>query len=135
LTHRGLATSVRLITGHCREDQPLDLDWKGLADPATTLVVYMGAANIAEITSRLAYEGLAQKTPVLAINNGTTPRERRLLSDLSSIAADIKKADFQGPVLFFIGEVVSLYAAAGINPLLREVIPSAAEHNAVPVHA
>jgi uroporphyrin-III C-methyltransferase len=135
LTHRGLATSVRLITGHCREDQPLDLDWKGLADPATTLVVYMGAANIAEITARLMLEGLPPSTPVLAINSGTTPRERRLLSDLSGIADDTQKADFQGPVLFFIGEVVSLYGAGEINPLLREFIPFANEDYPVAVHA
>ena len=33
LTHRGLARSVRYVTGHCQGDEPLDLDWAGLADP------------------------------------------------------------------------------------------------------
>jgi uroporphyrin-III C-methyltransferase len=46
LTHRGLATGVRFITGHCREDLELDLDWRGLADPNTTLVIYMGRTNV-----------------------------------------------------------------------------------------
>jgi uroporphyrin-III C-methyltransferase len=123
LTHRGLATGVRLITGHCRQDQPLDLDWRGLADRNTTLVVYMGAANIAEIAARLMAEGLAGSTLVLTVNNGTTPRERRILADLQSIAGIVERAKLEGPVLFFIGNVVSLYQGAGIFPVMRETWP------------
>ena len=52
LTHRGLATGVRFVTGHCCAGAGLDLDWRSLADPETTLVVYMGLANLAEIASR-----------------------------------------------------------------------------------
>jgi hypothetical protein len=37
--------------------------------------------------------------------------------------------------LFFIGEVVSLYGAGEINPLLREFIPFANEDYPVAVHA
>lgn len=109
LTHRGLATGVRFVAGHCRQDLPLDLDWHGLAHSQTTLVIYMGAANIVEISSRLIDSGLAETTPVLAINNGTTPRERRLPSTLTSIAKDAAEARFEGPLLFIIGKVASLY--------------------------
>lgn len=122
LTHRGLATSVRLVTGHCKQDQPLDLDWSGLADPNTTLVVYMGVANIAEIAARLVAEGLPQSTPVLAINNGTTPSERRIVSALETVTRDAEAAEFNGPVLFIIGNVVTLYANDRICPLLRDAI-------------
>ncbi len=122
LTHRGLAMSVRLVTGHCRHDEPLDLDWKGLADPQTTLVVYMGAANIDEIATRLMAEGLAPATPVLAINNGTTPRERRLCADLATIAARMRETRFDGPILFFIGDVVSLYAGDPVHACACERI-------------
>lgn len=109
LTHRGLATGVRYVTGHCRADTPLDLDWAGLADPQTTLVVYMGAANIAEIASRLVAAGLARGLPVMAVNNATTARECRIVSDLGDIAGRIEAAALSGPVLFIIGHVVSLY--------------------------
>lgn len=122
LTHRGLATGVRFITGHCRQDEPLDFDWRGLADPDTTLVVYMGAANIELIASRLAAEGLPATTPILAINNGTTPQERRVLSVLGSVARDAEGAQFDGPVLFIIGAVVTLYETAPVCPILREAI-------------
>lgn len=122
LTHRGLATSVRFITGHCREDEPLDFDWRGLADPDTTLVVYMGAANIELIASRLVAAGLSDTTPVLAINNGTTSKERRVLSVLGSVARDADGAEFDGPVLFIIGAVVSLHEPAPICPIIREAV-------------
>ena len=43
LTHRGLATSVRFLTGHAREsgEAALDATVAASADPATTLVIYM----------------------------------------------------------------------------------------------
>lgn len=108
LTHRGYATGVRYVTGHCRQDLPLDLNWHGLADNETTLVIYMGAANISEISDRLIENGLDGSTPVLAVNNGTTPRERHLKSTLQSIAQTANDAEFTGPLLFIIGRVVSL---------------------------
>ena len=122
LTHRGIATGVRLVTGHCKQDQPLDLDWCGLADPSTTLVVYMGVANIAEISARLIGAGLTAATPILAINNGTTPSERRIVSTLEAIARDAAAAEFRGPVLFIVGNVVSLYADENVRPILRDAI-------------
>lgn len=120
LTHRGLATGVRYVTGHCRQDLPLDLDWQGLANAETTLVVYMGAANIREISAHLIDSGLAQDTPVLAVNNGTTPRERRLRSDLATVAAATENARFSGPLLFIIGRVVSLYGVNAAKPVSFE---------------
>ena len=39
LTHREHAQSVRFVTGHAKTGElPADLDWRGLADPHTTLV-------------------------------------------------------------------------------------------------
>ncbi len=119
LTHRGLATGVRYITGHCRQDQPLAFDWDGLADRDTTLVVYMGVANIAEIATRLITAGRPSSTPVLAVNNGTTVKERRLVSDLGEIAVATASAGFEGPVLFIVGDVVSLSAQREICPVVR----------------
>lgn len=108
LTHRGLATGVRFVTGHCREDMALDLDWHGLADPATTLVVYMGMANIDEIAQRLIAEGMAPSLPAAAICNGTTPRQRHIVTTIQRLGTDARAAGFDGPVLFVIGRVAAL---------------------------
>jgi uroporphyrin-III C-methyltransferase len=109
LTHRGLATGVRYVTGHCRSDRPLDLDWRALADPRTTLVVYMGVASIAGISEQLIENGMDADIPAMAVENATTPGERSLVSTLGRIAADTAGAGFRGPVVFTIGHVVSLY--------------------------
>jgi uroporphyrin-III C-methyltransferase/precorrin-2 dehydrogenase/sirohydrochlorin ferrochelatase/uroporphyrin-III C-methyltransferase len=49
LTHRGVVSGVTFVTGHCRSDKPLDLNWEKLADPGSTLVIYMGLANLQQI--------------------------------------------------------------------------------------
>jgi uroporphyrin-III C-methyltransferase len=113
LTHRGLAGGVRYLTGHCRQDRELDFDWQGLAEPNTTLVVYMGRANIHEISEKLIAHGLCAQTPVLAVNNGTTPQARHLLGTLEDMPEQVENAEFEGPVLFIIGKVASLSAKLG----------------------
>jgi uroporphyrin-III C-methyltransferase len=130
LTHRGLATGVRYITGHCRADQPLELDWAGLADPDTTLVVYMGLANMPGIAARLMREGLADETPVMAVCQATTPRERCVVTTLALVSDFARQTDFDGPVLFIIGRVVSLMPMIGSHfEEFRHALPR------VPVHA
>jgi uroporphyrin-III C-methyltransferase len=109
LTHRGLATGVRYVTGHRARDAALDLDWASLASGDTTLVVYMGAANIAEIAGQLIAHGLSADTPVMAIASATTPRETRHLSTLAAVGQEPRIALLEAPVLFVIGRVVSLY--------------------------
>jgi uroporphyrin-III C-methyltransferase len=113
LTHRGLATSVRYITGHCRDDAALDFDWQGLADPNTTLVIYMGAANIALIARELMDAGLDGATPVLISSSGTTEAEQRVITRLDRAADQTANGGFEGPVLYVIGKVVTLASQLG----------------------
>jgi uroporphyrin-III C-methyltransferase/precorrin-2 dehydrogenase/sirohydrochlorin ferrochelatase/uroporphyrin-III C-methyltransferase len=108
LTHRGLAQGVQIVTGHSQANQPLALDWNALADDNKTIVIYMGLANIELISSKLIEAGLDADTPSAAIRNGTTARQQRVLSTLSMLAIDSKKAMLQPPVIFVIGKVVSL---------------------------
>jgi uroporphyrin-III C-methyltransferase len=107
LTHRGIATGVRYVTGHRRANEPLDLDWSSLADSSTTLVVYMGLANVDEISAQLIAHGLSAGTPVLAISQGTTSQERRIFTPLAELPCAARAADFEGPVLFIIGQVAA----------------------------
>ncbi|MCX7383348.1 MAG: uroporphyrinogen-III C-methyltransferase [Alphaproteobacteria bacterium] len=108
LTHRGLATGVRFVTGHCREDTPLALNWASLADPDTTLVVYMGLSNAAEICARLVDHGLHPATPAAALASGTTSARQDCLGTLHDLPARILAAGLRSPVLLVIGRVVAL---------------------------
>ena len=111
LTHRGLATGARYVTGHCKNGEALEFDWEGLADPDTTLAVYMARAHISEIADQLIAHGLSPDTPAMAIWHGTTPRQQHLISTLSRLGEESGQGTFDGPLLFLIGQVVSLAAA------------------------
>ena len=93
---------------------PLMFGRGGLADPDTTLVVYMGLANIEEIAGKLIAHGRAACTPVLAVVNATRADQRKLHAMLGDISTAVATAELQSPVLFIIGEVVSLSKLAEV---------------------
>jgi len=108
LTHRGLASTAVLITGH--EDPAKgssSVDWAKLGG-AGTLAVYMGVGNLPEICSRLLEAGRAASTPVALIRWGTLRRQRTLTGTLADIAERAAEVDFAPPALIVIGEVVGL---------------------------
>lgn len=108
LTHRGLAHSVRFVTGHARDDTELALDWRSLADPDTTLVIYMGRIHVRRIAAKLIAHGLPAATPAAAIVNGTRPDQVTLLTTLADLPDRIEGLDMAAPTLLVIGRVVSL---------------------------
>ena len=119
LTHRGMAKGLRFITGHRQDDQDLDVDWKTLADPETTLVVYMGLRNVERICGELLAAGMPPDIPAAAIEKGTTPDQRTVISTLAALPDTITEAGLSGPTLFIIGRVVSLAEILGRH-LVRE---------------
>lgn len=108
LTHRGLSTGVRYVTGHRAKDASLDLDWFSLASGDTTLVIYMGAANIGEIADNLMAHGLPADTPAMAVSAATTPRQQTVFAPLNELAGNAVVEGLPAPVLFVVGQVVSL---------------------------
>ena len=113
LTHRGLAKGVRFVTGHCRDNGALDLNWQSLADPDTTLVLYMALANLEEISRELQAAGLSGQTPAAAIANGTMPSQQIVLGNLASLPGRIEMLDLRAPVLIVVGRVVELATMVG----------------------
>lgn len=108
LTHRGLASGVRFVTGHCRDGQTLALNWASLADPDTTLVIYMGLASLPTISHRLIEAGLPPDTPAAAITGGTMPRQTLCRGTLADLPARAVARDLKAPVLIVVGQVVGL---------------------------
>lgn len=108
LTHRGVATSVQYITGHQQKGEAVSHDWKALAKPDNTLVVYMGLANIEKIAGNLIEAGLLAETPVLAVQEGTMKGEKRHYSTLRAVAADLNVHGFEPPTVIYIGKVVDI---------------------------
>ena len=138
LTHRGLATGVRFVTGHARAGQPLDMNWKSLADEQTTLVFYMGLANLPEISKRLIEAGLAEDTPAAAIAKGTSDDQRQCIGTLAGLPSLVRDLDLPSPVLVVVGRVVGLADILNWQGVVYEDACSAGEFEAdenVPVFA
>jgi uroporphyrin-III C-methyltransferase/precorrin-2 dehydrogenase/sirohydrochlorin ferrochelatase/uroporphyrin-III C-methyltransferase len=103
-----LASGVRFVTGHCREDADLDLNWESLADPDTTLVAYMALANLPQISRELIAAGLSPSTPAAAIASGTLPNQKLCRATLAELPKRVAEAGLKPPVLTVIGRVVAL---------------------------
>ncbi len=108
LTHRDHAHSVRFVTGHTQHGDEPQLNWASLADPETTLVVYMGMDNAHVISKRLIEAGLPPETPSAAINMGTRPEQKVIRTTLQRLAPDIHDNALSGATLLVIGTVVEL---------------------------
>ena len=108
LTHRDHAQAVTFVTGHLKNGSA-DLDWSALARAHHTLVIYMGLEALPEICSKLVAHGLAATHPVALVQDGTTPRQRVLVSTLGQMPEAARDAAFKSPSLIIVGEVVTLH--------------------------
>ncbi|MFA7432018.1 MAG: uroporphyrinogen-III C-methyltransferase [Rhodospirillaceae bacterium] len=109
LTHRGLATSVRYVTGHFRAgEEDMEHNWANLADPDTTLVFYMGLTNLDSIANGLMTHGLPSTTPAAAIQNGTTASQRSVRGTLETLPGLVREHGLRAPAVLIIGKVVAL---------------------------
>jgi len=108
LTHRGVSSSVTVITGHEMEEKEEGLDWDAIAHLKGTLVILMGVGNLAEIADTLLGYGKPAETPVAVIEKGFTEAERLVRGTLADIAEEARKAEVKPPAVIVIGDVVRL---------------------------
>ncbi len=109
VTHRHVATSFAVITGH--EDPTKGestINWKGLATAVDTLVFLMGVENIEKISKELIANGRSADCPAAVIRWGTHPEQRTLITTVGNAAADVKATGMKPPAIFLVGEVVKL---------------------------
>jgi uroporphyrin-III C-methyltransferase/precorrin-2 dehydrogenase/sirohydrochlorin ferrochelatase len=105
LTFRREAGRLTFITAH-RADEAGALDWTSVAEPRTTVVVYMGLAMAAAVRDGLIKAGRDPATPAAVLARGTRPDATSIvgrLDDLPQLAA----AAGEGPALMVIGDVVA----------------------------
>jgi uroporphyrin-III C-methyltransferase len=105
VTHRGVATSFAVVTGHTCGDGSGEPDWNALAN-LDTLVILMGLGRLARIAERLIESGRAPETPVAVIRCGTTENQVVVESTLARIGE--AAAHLRSPATVVIGEVVRL---------------------------
>jgi uroporphyrin-III C-methyltransferase len=106
LTHRKLASSFAVVTGHEARKLHDSVDWSKLATAVDTLIILMGLGNLPIIVAKLLAHGRAPETPVALIRYGTTARQEAVTGTLADIVQ--RSAALKAPALIVVGEVVSL---------------------------
>ena len=111
VTHRGVASSFAVVTGHECHGKDRSVDWAALATAVDTLVVLMGAGRLETIARELIAHGRAVDTPTALIRAATTRDQETVTTTLAAVAAG--EARLPAPVVMVVGHVVSL------RPMLR----------------
>lgn len=109
VTHRGLASSFAVITGH--EDPTKDsssINWEKLATGVDTLIFLMGMKNLPEIVAKLMEYGRPSNTPVAVIKEGTRPEQETVVGSLKDIVAKAEEYHLTAPAVIVVGNVVRL---------------------------
>ncbi len=107
VTHRDLASSVTVVTGHEAKTEASGLDWEALSRVGT-LVFLMGVNNAAAIARRLIEHGKDPGTPAAMIQMAYWHNEQVVTSTLADIAEAVRLAEVKPPATLVVGEVVRL---------------------------
>lgn len=114
LTMRGVSKKLSFLTGHTAENNYC----KDTFNSSSTMVYFMGATRLKEISSELISEGNAPDTPAALIQNAGLVNEKIIISSLSEMA----KIEIESPVITIIGNVVKIFHKqpkilfTGLNP-------------------
>ena len=105
VTHRGLATSVTVVTGHHGDpSDPAPVDWDALGRSGGTLVILMGMSERARIADALLAAGRTPDTAVAVVHWGTTAVQHVVRTTLAGLAT----VDLPAPAVIVVGPVAAL---------------------------
>lgn len=106
LTERDGAKSVRFMTLYTKTLHQADF-WEGLRYAQNeTLVFYMSTLHYVFLCEKLQTLGFHPDTPLMVIEQGTTPEHRDYVSTLGRFDAELGAHSFMSPSLMIIGDVV-----------------------------
>lgn len=105
ITHRGMATSFHVITGHLKSEKD-DLEWDAFAKLKGTLVFLMGVGNLKKITTRLLQEGINPQKPAAVIYKASLLEQKVIQGTVENIYELAQENKIKPPSLIVIGDVV-----------------------------
>ena len=107
LTARGYSTGLRILT-YYHSEVISNHEWKEIAQTTDTIVFYMSAQSLNELSSRLLKFGMEADMPIAVIEQATTSAQKVSVIDLKT-AVDIPVENIQTPALIIVGRVASLH--------------------------
>ncbi|HEX5607243.1 MAG TPA: uroporphyrinogen-III C-methyltransferase [Candidatus Binatia bacterium] len=106
LTHRGVASSFAVVTGHPAGNTKSSVEWAKLAGAVDTLVVLMGLKNLPHIVAELLAGGVSPRMPAAVIQQGTTTEQESVTGRLDNIVE--RTTHLKSPAVIVLGKVVEL---------------------------
>ena len=113
LTDRKHARRLQFITAHAKEGGlPEDVDWRGLADPATTTAIYMPAKTLAGLVGKAVANGLDPAMPAIAIARATRRDQAVVAAPIAELTSRLGELGQAGPILVILGAACAAANAA-----------------------
>ena len=106
VTHRGMASNVLVVTASDAADGG-GTDW-GFAARADTLLILMGAANLAVNMDELMAAGKPPETPAACVRWGTRADQQVVRGRVGDIATRAAAASLGSPIVTVVGPVAEL---------------------------
>jgi uroporphyrin-III C-methyltransferase len=103
LTHRQIASSLMVLTGHGSGDR--SGSWPARIPATATLLIYMPGYDFAATARQLLAAGLDKATPCAVVANTTTAQEEIHLTSLEELPSIVRR---EQPTVLLVGEVVRL---------------------------
>ncbi|MCI8326454.1 MAG: uroporphyrinogen-III C-methyltransferase [Lachnospiraceae bacterium] len=116
VTHRKVARSFHVITGHTAE-QGITEQLEQYASLDGTLVFLMGVGNLQEIVRQLLEHGKPADTPVSIVERGSTIYQRRIDGTLDTILELSRLEAVRPPAVFVVGKVSAYHMQSERLPL------------------
>ncbi|GGB52682.1 uroporphyrinogen-III C-methyltransferase [Fictibacillus barbaricus] len=108
VTHRNIASSFAVVTGHRKKGDEEELKWDSLAKGIDTLAIYMGVGNLPYICEQLTKHGKSMNTPVALVQWGSFENQRTVTGTLETIVEIVRLEEIENPSMIIVGEVVRL---------------------------
>ena len=104
LTHRGIAASFAVVTGHRKKGER-----SAKIPKADTIVFLMGLSALSKIVNDLLKEGYSKDSTIAVISKGTLRDMRYISGSLSDIESKVNAEKLESPAIAVFGKVIGWY--------------------------
>lgn len=122
VTHRGVAQSFHVITGHTAvrtgegpSEDTLTDGFEEYAKLPGTLIFLMGLGNLEQIVKRLIRYGKDPETPSAVVTDGTLATMRCVRSPLKDLPEAVNRAGMKAPGIIAVGDVTAFHMESRKN--------------------
>ncbi|MDR2924306.1 MAG: uroporphyrinogen-III C-methyltransferase, partial [Treponema sp.] len=105
VTHRDYSSSVHILTGHAKNNEKQNIDYKALVKLNGTLLFMMGVAAIGEICENCIAGGMDAQMPAAIVENATANSMRKFLGTVGTLESVARENNVRSPSVIIIGKV------------------------------